>query len=78
MDGTTFVKHTLLTPDPISLDWAVVGIADLTQDGHADILWRNQATGHIAYWQLNGSASFQHVLLDPNPVALSWTAPTMA
>ncbi|MFM7052131.1 MAG: FG-GAP repeat domain-containing protein [Planctomycetota bacterium] len=39
---------------PVSGAWLVAGIADLTGDGKDDIVWRQQATGLVAGWQMDG------------------------
>ncbi|HTL88231.1 MAG TPA: S8 family serine peptidase [Leptolyngbya sp.] len=36
------------------LNWQIQRIGDFDQDGDRDILWRNQSTGEVAIWQLNG------------------------
>ena len=34
--------------------WEIRGVADFNQDGHADILWRNQEQGKNAVWLMDG------------------------
>lgn len=36
-----------------TLDWAIVGISDMNNDRHGDIVWRKQ-TGEISVWLMNG------------------------
>jgi hypothetical protein len=41
---------------PISdLNWQIVGTGDFNHDGIADLVWRNQATGENAIWQMNST-----------------------
>jgi hypothetical protein len=42
------------TPSQVSADWKVVGTPDLDGEGKPDILWRNQQTGQLVYWFMNG------------------------
>ena len=37
-------------------NWHLVGAPDLSDDGKADLLWENMATGDIARWTMNGTA----------------------
>jgi hypothetical protein len=43
-----------LTPSVVDPVWNVVGTPDLDGDGKPDILWRNQQTGQLVYWFMNG------------------------
>ncbi|MBW4440837.1 MAG: S8 family serine peptidase [Plectolyngbya sp. WJT66-NPBG17] len=38
------------------LNWQVQRVGDFDRDGDRDLLWRNQSTGQIALWQMNGMA----------------------
>jgi hypothetical protein len=40
------------------LNWKVKGIADLNSDGKPDLLWRNDTTGAMTAWMLNGTKVF--------------------
>jgi hypothetical protein len=31
-----------------------MGVADFNRDGNPDILWRNQTTGEVVLWYMNG------------------------
>ena len=35
--------------------WKIEGVLDVTGDGIADLIWRNQSTGDVSYWEMNGS-----------------------
>ena len=39
-----------------SPDWKIAGNADFNGDGKSDLLWRNNVTGSVATWQMNGGA----------------------
>jgi hypothetical protein len=36
-------------------NWQIEDLGDYNSDGKQDILWRNQRTGALGYWQLNGT-----------------------
>jgi hypothetical protein len=63
-----------IAPDP---SWNVAGIGDFNADGFADILWRQDGTGSLVLWQMNGSAVIGsgYIVNNGNPIALdsSWS-----
>jgi trimeric autotransporter adhesin len=49
--GNTFMSAADLSgPNP----WRVVGVADLNQDGHPDVIWQDPTTGNSQVWYLTG------------------------
>lgn len=36
------------------LNWQIQRVGDFDRDGNRDILWRNQSSGQVALWQLDG------------------------
>lgn len=44
-------------------NWHMVAAADMNRDGHADLLWRNSATGENAIWYLDGTTVKRGVLV---------------
>jgi len=38
------------------LNWQIQRVGDFDRDGSRDILWRNQSTGEVGFWKLNGMA----------------------
>lgn len=54
--------------------WTIVGAADLDIDGKTDLLWRNNSTGGVAYWLMNGP----EVLVKAPSVAQSTRARLLA
>jgi hypothetical protein len=52
MDGATKTAYDI---SPLALNRDVVGVADLTGDGKADIVLRNTDTGYLYMWAMDGS-----------------------
>jgi FG-GAP-like repeat len=40
---------------PIDLGYKIVAFKDLTGDGKADVTWRNDSTGKVAFWEIDGA-----------------------
>ena len=60
----------------IGLPWSIVGTNDFNQDGKADILWHNAATGETQIWYMDGHkvAGRATVLRPDRQRYLRWTA----
>ena len=58
-------------PQVPDLAWQVQGSADFDRDGNLDILWRNQSTGDVAIWKMNGTNFVSSVYL-PRVANLAW------
>jgi hypothetical protein len=74
-DAGTVIPGEVVNYGQISLDWQVVGTADLNADGTTDILWRNTTTGDVAIWFLtNNEGQFQILsTVDLGAVSLNWS-----
>ena len=70
MNGENLRTYGFL-PDPGSVNWKLVGSADLNRDGRQDLLFQNQATGDLAFWLMNGTTFITYGLL-PNPGSTVW------
>jgi hypothetical protein len=53
-----------------SLDWNLVGTADLFGDKFPELIWRNQNTGEVRAWRLRGGVIIANVSLGFAP--LDW------
>jgi hypothetical protein len=42
-------------------NWEVVGTGDFNNDGNADILWRDKASGAVVVWYMNGSGGITNI-----------------
>ena len=39
----------------ISSDWKIAAVSDVNGDGQPDLIWQNQMSGDVYYWQMNGT-----------------------
>jgi len=54
MDGAERIgRESLLTLDDTNLD--IKGTGDFNNDGHVDLLWRNEASGQNSVWYMDGA-----------------------
>ena len=54
MDGPTMRDESGILPTVAGSSWSVAGSGDFDGDGHADLMWRNAATGANHIWFLDG------------------------
>jgi fibronectin-binding autotransporter adhesin len=54
MNGTTFFAAGTGNVATVGLDWDIAAIADISGDGKADIVWRNNTNGAVHGWIMNG------------------------
>jgi hypothetical protein len=51
MNGSVMTSGTFTTPSsPPDTNWGLVGVADFSQDGRPDFLWRHRVSGWNAVW----------------------------
>lgn len=55
MNGLTIQSQAdVANAGPVFADWSPTGMADLSGDGKADLLWRNTDTGQLNCWLMDG------------------------
>jgi len=54
MDGLTCVSDGSPATVPVSWGWVIQGVGDFDGDTKADVLWRNENTGQVSVWLMNG------------------------
>ncbi len=40
---------------PVAAEWLVAGVADVSGDGKADVIWRHRTMGTVCAWMMNGT-----------------------
>ena len=68
MDGRQRVAAMEVARVPDTL-WKVFASADMTGDGHQDLIWQHEGTGRLAVWQMNGTLVQTGEALGPGIVA---------
>lgn len=62
-----------LNPPSASTAWKIRAVADFNGDSRPDLIWRNETTGHLYIWYLNGLDLYLHGFLNGGmPVNLVW------
>jgi ELWxxDGT repeat protein len=76
MNGPALTSGTFLTPSALpDTRWGVVGTGDFDVDGKPDILWRNDTSGELVAWLMNGTVLRSGTFLTPAAFAdLDWVA----
>jgi hypothetical protein len=54
----------------VVLSWDLCGTGDYNGDGKTDMLWRNNVTGDVALWIMDGTSFQQGFIFSTIP--LSW------
>jgi predicted nucleotidyltransferase len=73
MNGTSVVSSTIVGNVAANLTWAIAGTGDFDGNGHADILWREAATGDVAIWLMNGTAVISKAVVGNVAANLTWS-----
>jgi hypothetical protein len=72
MNGVSSTPMSVIDlPALPNVQYSIRGTADFNGDGFTDILWRNDTTGVVAIWLMNGTSYVSTVNLPS--VALPWT-----
>ena len=70
MNGAQVISANLLDPDRVTdTAWRVAAVADMDQDGKADLVWQHMDNGYIAVWFMDGLVRRETQLTTPNAVA---------
>jgi N-acetylneuraminic acid mutarotase len=78
MNGTTASSGRSLMPPSVNPAWQVRGIGDLDGDHRSDLLWRNESTGALYAWLMDGTTSSDGRYLSPSSVSPVWQAQGLA
>lgn len=74
MDGVNVAQEAVVEPSqPASAAWKPQGVADLDSDGGADILFRNDNSGALVVWLMEGTVRRDGQFLTPSSLPdLNW------
>lgn len=76
MDGIVRTTGVFTTPDTLAdLNWQMVGVADFSDDGQPDILWRHALSGKTVVWLMNGTVRTSGQFTSPDALSdANWRA----
>jgi FG-GAP-like repeat len=57
---------------PVTSDWHVQGIGDFNGDGNSDVLWRQDGSGQVYVWEMNGRQVQAEGAVEHAPVTSDW------
>ena len=57
MDGTTVVGAARSIATSSNTDWHIAGISDINEDGHLDLVWRNNSTHAVRAWLMSSTVT---------------------
>ena len=67
--GATLTGSTYLNPDRVAdTSWKPVGTSDFNSDGKTGILWRQNTTGYLVVWFMDGGTLIGSTYLNPDRV----------
>jgi hypothetical protein len=74
MNGTTLISPSYFNPAQVpDINWKIVGTGDFNLDSKVDLVWQNQASGHIAVWFMDGANLISPSYFNPAQVPdLNW------
>jgi autotransporter-associated beta strand protein len=54
MNGLQVTAEGAVEHAPVTTDWHVQGVGDFNGDGKSDVLWRQDGSGQVYVWEMNG------------------------
>jgi len=75
MQGASVAQEAVVEPaQPLGANWKPQGAADFDGDGQADILFRNDTSGALVVWLMEGTKRRTGAFLSPSGLSdLNWT-----
>jgi pimeloyl-ACP methyl ester carboxylesterase len=66
MNGGSLLRGVALVPAQVSdTNWRIRGAGDFNLDGHADLVWQNEANGMLSVWLMKGLTLMDGLRLTP-------------
>jgi hypothetical protein len=72
LNGVNYVGGGYLTPKVVPANWKIVAVGDTNFDGWPDIVWRNDLTGELSLWAMQGTNAIWYGYLSIPSVDVSW------
>jgi hypothetical protein len=57
---------------PVTTDWHVQGVGDFNGDSNSDVLWRQDGSGQVYVWEMNGQQVQAEGAVAHAPVTSDW------
>ena len=54
MDGLGVKTEGAVAHAPVTNDWHVQSVGDFNGDGNSDVLWRQDGSGQVYVWEMEG------------------------
>jgi FG-GAP-like repeat len=72
MNGQQVQAEGAVQHAPVTNDWQVEGIGDFNGDGKSDVLWRQDGSGQVYVWEMNGQQVQAEGAVQHAPVTSDW------
>jgi hypothetical protein len=72
MNGQQVQAEGAVVHAPVTTDWHVLGIDDFNGDFNCDLLWRQDGTGQVYVWEMNGRQVQAEGAVAHAPVTTDW------
>ncbi len=75
MNGQQVQAEGAVAHDPVTTDWHVPGVGDFNGDFNSDLLWRQDGSGQVYVWEMNGQQVQAEGAVAHDPVTTDWHVP---
>jgi len=72
MNGQQVQAEGAVAHVPVTTDWHVEGVGDFNGDGNSDVLWRQDGSGQVYVWEMNGQQVQAEGAVAHAPVTSDW------
>src|SRR2546430_17526404 len=72
MDGPQVQAEGGVAHAAVPSDWHVQGVGDFNGDGNSDFLWRQDGSGQVYVWEMNGQQVQAEGAVAHAPVTNDW------
>jgi hypothetical protein len=72
MNGQQVLAEGAVQHAPVTTDWHFQGIGDFNGDGNSDVLWRQDGSGQVYVWEMNGQQVQAEGAVQHAPVTNDW------